>query len=86
MKSIAQLGRDHSWVVVVESADGDGVIQQHAVIGYVGNGSGEIPVFPESVARRDIECRVNWKIIALIRTDPGTGKPIVKARAVIHIR
>ena len=35
MKPVAQLRRNHPRIVLVEPADGDRVVQQHAVIGYV---------------------------------------------------
>ena len=41
MEVVAELGGEDSWVVEVEAADGDGVVEQNAVVGDVEDGDGE---------------------------------------------
>jgi len=41
MEVVAELGGEDSWVVEVETADGDGVVEQNAVVGGVEDGDGE---------------------------------------------
>ena len=56
VEAVAEFGGEHSRVVEVEAADGDGVVQQHAVVGDVDGIAGrEVPVFAEAVAGGDIE-------------------------------
>lgn len=47
MKAIAKLRREHSGVVIVEATDGDGVIEQDAVVCDVENVRGEAPILAE---------------------------------------
>ena len=45
----------------------------------------DLPVFAEAAPGRHVERGVRGKIVALVRPDARTGKPIHEARAVVHI-
>jgi hypothetical protein len=47
VEAVAQFGGEHARIVVVEAADGDGVVQQDAVVGDVEDRAGELPALAE---------------------------------------
>jgi hypothetical protein len=68
VEAIAYFTREHAWVVVVKAADGDGVVEQYAMVGDVEDVGGDFPFFSEAVTGGDIERGVDRKIGALVRT------------------
>ena len=65
VEPVAQLGGDHSRVVLVKSADGDGVILQHAMVGYIDYVCRELEVFSQRMSRGHIERGVHGQIVSL---------------------
>jgi hypothetical protein len=66
VKVVTELGGEDSWIVEVEAADGDGVIQQDAVVGDVEDGGGEAEALADGAAGRQVEGGVDGEIAALI--------------------
>jgi hypothetical protein len=58
VEPVAQFRREHTRVVVVESTDGDGVVEQHAVIGDVDYVCRNLQIVADALAARDIESGV----------------------------
>ena len=69
VKPIAQFGGDLSWVVVMESADGQRAVGEYAMVGDVDDSNSELDVFTESFACGDVEGGMRWQIIPLVRAD-----------------
>src|SRR5579863_4096833 len=67
MKAVAELRGKRTRIVEVESANGDGVVEQDAVVGDVEDAGGEGPFLAEGVAGGDIEGGVGGEICAVIR-------------------
>ena len=54
-EAVAEFGVDLAGVVVVEAAEGEAVVEQDAVVGYVGCGDGGGEVVAEGFADGEIE-------------------------------
>ena len=85
MEAVTEFGGDQPRVVEVEAADGDGVVEQDAMIGGVEHAGREPPAFTERVARRHVESRMHRQIWALVRALAATGQAIGEAGAIVNI-
>ena len=56
------------WVIIVEAANGDRIVEQYAMICDVEDVGGKLQVLADAVSRRDIERCVHGQIGALIGT------------------
>ena len=54
-EAVAEFGEDFAGVVVVEAAEGEAVVEQHAVVGYVGGCDGCGDVFAKGFAEGEVE-------------------------------
>jgi hypothetical protein len=54
-EAIAEFGEDLAGIVVVEAAEGDAVVEQHAMVGYVGCCDGRGDVFAEGFSEGEVE-------------------------------
>ena len=63
----AELDVHFAWVVVVEAAEGEAVIQQHTAIGDVECGERDRIFFGEGLAQRNIERSVLRQVVAGVR-------------------
>ena len=85
MEAVAQVGGDDAGVVEVKSADGNGVIEEHAVICHVEHVGGETPVLTKAVSCRNVEGGMDRQVVSVIGAYACAGEAIVKSGAVIDI-
>ena len=78
LESEAEFGVELAGVVVVEAAEGEGVVEQGAAIGDVGCGDGGGDVFGDGFAEGEIEGGVVGQVLVWIGSC-GVGVAVVKA-------
>ena len=83
MEAVAEFGGDEAGIVVMESADGDGVVEQDAVVGDVEDVGGELPVFADGVAGGDVEGGVDGEISAVVGAVAGQEAGSVQASPLV---
>jgi hypothetical protein len=85
VEAITQFGGDHARIVEVEAPDGDGVIEQDAVVGDVDDRGEELPALANGVASGEVESSVDGEIGAIVGAFMGAGEAVGKAGAVVNI-
>ncbi len=76
MEVVAEFGGDEARVVVVEAADGDGVVEKNAMVGYVDHVDSELPSFAERMARGGVEGGVDGEVGAVEGALVGAGEAV----------
>ena len=82
MEAVTQLDINLPWVIPMESAECQAVVQLHAAVCHVEGGYRDGVFFSETFPERNIERGVPWQIV------PGVlngRRPVVEPRAVVHI-
>ena len=69
MKAVAQFRGDLPWVVIVESADGQRAVGEHAMVGDVDDRGSESEVFAEGSAGGHIKGGMRRQVVALVGAD-----------------
>ena len=78
LEAVAEFGVDLAGVVVVEAAEGEAVVEQDAVVGYVDCGDGGGEVFAEGLADGEVEGGVLGQVGVGVGRWRGRGTPLVK--------
>ena len=84
LEAVAEFGIELARVVEVESAKGEGVVEQDATIGDVGCGDRGGDVFGDGLADGEIEGGVEGEVLVWIGSG-GVGCAVMKARAVVDV-
>ena len=79
VEPVARLRRNQPWVVEVETADSDGVVEQDAITGCIDDAGRHLPVFAESMTSGEIEGGVDGEIAAVLWPLVGTAQAVREA-------
>src|SRR5271166_4219526 len=64
MESPAKLHVEFAWVIVVEAAERQAIVEQHAAVRHVQCSERNRVTLAEALSKRDVESRVSWQIVA----------------------
>ncbi len=79
LEPIAERSGDLTGIVEVKAADGNGVVLEDAMVGYVEDAGGEVQPFADGMAGRDIEGGVDRKVVGIVGAFVLPGEAIGKA-------
>src|ERR1700733_11609692 len=84
LETVAEFGEDFAGVVVVEAAEGEAVVKQHAAVGGVGCGDRGGEVFAEAFADGNVEGSVLGQV-GVGKWGGGVGRAVYEAGAVVDV-